>query len=180
VGNIRGGQERNSGEGGAIQPGCSRLSSRRLRLALTSVVIGSALVLIGASAAVALLSEIPVLTTPNGEYQPVAADGYLGWQQNTVQAPRTYHAYLKPAGESPIRLNLAGTRGAMGGIDGDTLVYQQFRFNPDVSDLKFFNLTTRTRSNPPVGVNTGQWEYFPSISEPWLLFGREANDGPRR
>ena len=36
------------------------------------------------------------------------------------------------------KVNAAGTNGANGGIDGDVLVYQQFKFKR--SDLKFFDL----------------------------------------
>jgi hypothetical protein len=57
-------------------------------------------------------------------------------------------------------------------------VYQQFKRG--ASDLKFFNLSSEGRSNPPRRVNTDQWEYWPSLSGRWLLFGRLYGSGTRR
>ena len=126
------------------------------------------------------VAELSVRATRAAETQPTADDGYLGWQQADPDQPNKFHAYVKPTGGAAFRVNPAGTRGAMGGIDGTTLVYQEFRFSPDLSDLMFFDLATRERSDPPTGVNTLRWEYFPSISGEWLLFGRQKiSDGSR-
>ncbi|MGH9893678.1 MAG: prealbumin-like fold domain-containing protein, partial [bacterium] len=38
--------------------------------------------------------------------------------------------------------------------------------------LYFFNLTTGQRSRLPKAVNSRHWEYWPSLSDPWLLFAR--------
>jgi hypothetical protein len=38
--------------------------------------------------------------------------------------------------------------------------------------VKLFDLVAKTASDPPVGVNTKQWEYWPSLDGDWLLFGR--------
>ena len=114
-----------------------------------------------------------------GEYQPVQGDTYLAWQQNTRQHPKHYDVFARPlAGGDKFKVNAAGTQGANGGIDGDVLVYQQFKRKR--SDLKFFDLDTRTRTSPPAGVNTDQWEYWPSFSGDWLLFARLYGNGARR
>jgi hypothetical protein len=58
------------------------------------------------------------------------------------------------------------------------LIYQQV--NARQSDLKIFDTVTHTRTNPPVGVNTPAWEYRPSISGAWFLFGRLKTATHRR
>ena len=75
------------------------------------------------------------------------------------------------------KVNAAGTQGANGGIEGDLLVYQQFERGR--SDLRFFDLGSKDRTSPPRGVNTRRWEYWPTISGQWLLFGRRAGDESR-
>ena len=76
------------------------------------------------------------------------------------------------------KVNAAGTKGANGGIDGTVLLYQQY--GKGKSDLKLFDLADRTRRSPPRGVNTKQWEYWPSMSADHLLFGRLNPKGVRR
>ncbi|HEX2267347.1 MAG TPA: hypothetical protein VHI97_03965, partial [Actinomycetota bacterium] len=70
------------------------------------------------------------------------------------------------------KVNAPGTNAANGGISGGRLVYQQFKGRR--SDLKLYSFASRRRSTPPRGVNTRSWEYWPSMSGKWLLFGRES------
>jgi hypothetical protein len=113
-----------------------------------------------------------------GEYQAVRGEDFLAWQQNTRKHPGHYDVFARPiSGGDTFRVNAAGTKGANGGIDGDLLVYQQF--DRGKSDLKFFDLRSKDRTSPPAGVNTRRWEYWPSMSGQWLLFGRLARDGSR-
>ena len=113
-----------------------------------------------------------------GEYQPVEGDDFIAWQQNSRAHPRHYDVYARPlGGGEEFKVNAPSTNGANGEIDGDRLVYQQFKRG--ASDLKFFNLSTKGRSNPPRRVNTDQWEYWPSLSGRWLLFGRLYASGTR-
>jgi len=58
----------------------------------------------------------------------------------------------------------------MGGIDPPTVAHQQVANGQ--SDIKLYNADTQNRSEPP-GVNTAQWEWGPSISGDWILFGRQ-------
>ena len=60
----------------------------------------------------------------------------------------------------------------MGGIDGTTIIYQQVKNGQ--SDLRMYNAATKVHSNPPAGFNTSWWEYSPTISGNWILFGRES------
>jgi Divergent InlB B-repeat domain len=114
-----------------------------------------------------------------GEYQPVEGDAFIAWQQNSRAHPRHYDVYARPlGGGEKFKVNAPSTNGANGEIDGDRLVYQQFKRG--ASDLKFFDLSSKGHSNPPRRVNTDQWEYWPSLSGRWLLFGRLYESGTRR
>jgi hypothetical protein len=114
-----------------------------------------------------------------GEYQPIRGGGWIAWQQNTRKRPTHYDLYVRPVpGGSKSRVNAKGLNGANGDIEDNLLVYQQFRRNG--SGLRFFDLTTHERSKPPAGVNTEHWEYWPSMSGQWLLFGRLMHNGSRR
>ncbi|MGH2675058.1 MAG: TolB family protein, partial [Actinomycetota bacterium] len=132
-------------------------------------ILGAILVLMASAGAVAA-QEIPVLTTAAGEFQPARGPNHFAWEQNTKARPRHYDVFVQPDGGSPIKVNGGRSNGAMGGIDGDLLVYQEFRKRK--SDLYFFNLTTGQRSRLPKAVNSRHWEYWPSLSDPWLLFAR--------
>lgn len=114
-----------------------------------------------------------------GEYQPIRGDNFLAWQQNSKNNPGHYDVYARSLdGGGKFKVNPTGTNGANGDIEGDRLVYQQF--NGRKSNLEFFDLVDRYHSNPPRGVNTDQWEYWPSMSGQWLLFGRLYDNGVRR
>ena len=114
-----------------------------------------------------------------GEFQGVRAGEFIAWQQNSRQSPGQYDLFARPlGGGGAFKVNAAGTKGANGGIDGDVLLYQEF--GKGKSDLKLFDLADRTRSSPPRGVNTKQWEYWPSMSGDHLLFGRLNPKGVRR
>jgi hypothetical protein len=114
-----------------------------------------------------------------GEFQGVRAGGFIAWQQNSRQSPSHYDLFARPLGGSGgFKVNAAGTNGANGGIDGTVLVYQQF--GKGRSDVKLFDLADRTRRSLPRGVNTAQWEYWPSMSGDHLLFGRLSPKGVRR
>jgi hypothetical protein len=115
-------------------------------------------------------TEHPVLTTPAGEYQPARGPNHLAWEQNTKNKPNHFDVYVQRDGGGPVRANPGRFNAAMGGIDDDLLVYQQYRKKR--SDLFLYDLNAATRFRLPRRVNSRQWEYWPSISEPWLLFGR--------
>lgn len=114
-----------------------------------------------------------------GEFQPVRGGGWIAWQQNTRKRPRHYDVLARSVENgSQFRVNPPGTNAANGDIEGDLLVYQQFEHRR--SGLRFFDLTTREWSKPPAGVNTDAWEYWPSTSGRWLLFGRLQRNTTRR
>ena len=138
----------------------------RIRLLLLAVTTAVSLIPYSAEAA----TERPVRTTPAGEFQPARGPNHFAWEQNTKAQPNHYDVLVQADGGGPVRVNAGRTNAAMGGIDGNLLVYQQYRKGK--SDLFLYDLTTGGRSRLPQRVNSRLWEYWPSISEPWLLFGR--------
>jgi hypothetical protein len=132
--------------------------------------------LVAAPVAYALLAQQPVKTTRLYEQLPAAqtASGvrYFAWTQNTVAHPRRNDAFLKRGAEVRVKLNTVG-HGYLGGIDAPLVVYQQVYRGQ--SNIKIYDADTHARSNPPTGVNTSDWEWEPSISGDWLLYGRQDN-----
>ena len=118
------------------------------------------------------LTQIPVLTTARSEQNPAAFGTYLSWNQNSAAKPNHPNAFLRN-GATTIQLNPAHTFGYAGGIDGSTVVFQQVSLKSQ-SDIRFYDAVTKVRSAPPAGVNTPAWEWSPSVSGNWLLFGRES------
>jgi hypothetical protein len=132
--------------------------------------------LVAAPVAYALLAQQPVKTTRLYEQLPAAqtASGvrYFAWTQNTAAHPRRNDAFLKRGAEVRVKLNTVG-HGYLGGIDAPLVVYQQVYRGQ--SNIKIYDADTHARSNPPTGVNTSDWEWEPSISGDWLLYGRQDN-----
>ena len=126
--------------------------------------------------AYALLGQHGVKTTRLYERYPAAASAggtkYFAWSQNSRAHPSHSDAYLKRGSQPRVKLNTKGF-GYLGGIDPPMVAYQQVvRGN---SNIKLYNADTHIRSNPPSGVNTSAWEWEPSISGEWLLYGRQSN-----
>jgi hypothetical protein len=142
---------------------------RPARFALS--LAGLCLVVIGVSGAAAGSSTpVPVKVSPRNEFAPAAGGGFFTWARSRRGHPRVYDVWAQQEGQAAFRVNPTGTSAYGGGIDGTTLVYQQVRrFD---SNLQFFDLVTRQRTNMPPGVNTSRWEWKPTISGDWLLFGR--------
>lgn len=112
------------------------------------LVVAAAAALIAVPAAYALLSQHGVKTTRLYEQLPAATEGstqYVAWSQNS-RAHRNH--------------------------DPPMVAYQQV-VNGN-SDLKLYDADAQTRTDPPAGVNTFDWEWEPSISGDWLLFARRA------
>jgi hypothetical protein len=163
-------------------PGSVRLprirSRHALAIALAFAMAVPFLALI-APRGMAASPEILVGKNRIGEFQGIRGDNYIAWQQNYRQDPTQYDVFARPidAGEA-FKINRRGTKAANGGIDGDMLVYQQF--GQGRSDLRLYDLRKRVPKTPPKGVNTPQWEYWPSMSNRLLLFGRLSANGIRR
>jgi hypothetical protein len=145
--------------------------STRKRIA--AVIVPLAVVAAVTATAWASVADTPVRAGRSHEELPSADGdaGYLAWTQNSAARPRHYDAFESLSGAPKVMVNATGTSGYNGGIDGTTLVYQQVRRGQ--SDLRLFDLARHQRSIP-AGVNTPQWEWRPSISGAWLMFGRET------
>ncbi len=119
-------------------------------------------------------TPVEVVATKATELQPAASTDYVAW---AVETRSGQNVYAKQTGQSRFRVNPTGTSGAVGGIDGTTLIYQEYG---RTSDIFFFDLTTKARTNAGAPINTRQWEYWPSVSGDWVLFGRLFRDNRRR
>lgn len=112
-----------------------------------------------------------VIATSARETDPAASTTHIAW---SVDTRRGQNVYAKPFDGARFRVNAQGMNGGMGGIDGTTLVYQEYIHEPDpISDLHFLDLESGARSDPPAAVNTDDWEHSPGLSGDKLLFGRQ-------
>jgi Divergent InlB B-repeat domain len=159
---------------GAAQAGVIARVTGRTRAFVAGVasLVAAVVTTTGASA-----EEIPVLTTPAGEFQPARGPSHFAWEQNSKKHPRHYDVLVRPDGGSTFKVNGGRSNGALGGIDENILVYQQFRRGR--SDVFFFDLATGDRTRPKL-VNSRHWEYWPSISDPWLLYARRMESDARK
>jgi len=126
--------------------------------------------------AAAATSPAPVKKSSRNEATPAAAGAYFSWAKSRRGRPRVYDVFAEQQGQPAFRVNAPNTSGYGGGIDGTRLVYQQVRNGS--SDILFFDLVARRRSDAPPGVNSNRWEWRPLISGDWLLYGRGAPYSP--
>jgi Divergent InlB B-repeat domain len=157
----------------------TRLRSRFRALvgAVAGALLAASVVGMGPTPPAGAATEIPVLTSSHGEFQPARGEGLLGWEQNSRRRPNEFDVMVRRDGSSPVRVNPGRSRAAMGDFAGGRLVYQQYRNRR--SDLRFYDLDTGARSKV-AGVNTRHWEYWPSMSGEWLLYGRWNRSGGAR
>jgi hypothetical protein len=139
-------------------------------------ILATAVALLAVPAAYALLAQHGVKTTRVYEQLPAAAtDGtteYFAWTKNSGAKPKHFDAFLTRTGDPRVKLNTKG-EAFVGGIDPPVVAFQQV-VNGN-SNLRLYNADTQTRTSPPAGVNTFDWEWEPSISGDWLLFGRQTS-----
>jgi hypothetical protein len=139
-----------------------------------TIILGLALAL--AMATGALAGTVSETFVEGGGGNQFAGDGnttYLTWSSNTTAHPQHYDALFRLlAGGSSSKMNAAGTQGFAGDINGITneAVYQQT--DGSSSDLYLYNLATETRAAAPDAVNSILWEWAPSVSDGYILYGR--------
>lgn len=97
------------------------------------------------------------------------SDGYLAW--GTVDRRERFRVWARKKGERRHRVHRASFDAAMGGVDGHRLVYQEVRPRGR-SNIRLYDMEERRRTNPGRKVNSGHWEYWPSLSGDWILFFR--------
>jgi hypothetical protein len=131
------------------------------------------------STAFAALPEQPVLTGVRNEQTPAAgntgSEDVLAWARSRSGHPHLFDAWVRVGTSPATKLNTAG-QGWMGGVDYPRVIYQQVRNGR--SNLFLYDLSDGSRPATPTGVNTAKWEWHPTISGDWLLFGRTNNSTP--
>ena len=135
-------------------------------LKLVGALACAGLLALSASAATA---PVPVKASSRNEVTPSAGGEYFAWAKSRRGTQRTFDVYVQRGSEPAIKVNAPRTEALGGGIDGTRLAYQEI--SKRNSNIRFFDLATRRRSSPP-GVNTKRYEWRPTISGDWLLFGR--------
>jgi hypothetical protein len=143
---------------------------RHLRSALT-LVLGCGVTWLAAPTPgnAGAVDPVPVVKTKKVEILPGAGAGWLAWSESRLKKRPQFNVVAQPDGGTPFRVNPPDTQGFDAFIEGDQLVYSQARGKPDIG---FFDLSSRTHTTPPSGVNTTQVEIVPSTSGDWLMFMR--------
>ena len=134
--------------------------------------LAAALLLGGSTAQAATV--VGVLTGSGSTWDPShavdAATGkpLLSW---TLYRRGVSAARLRIGTEPTLKLNRRGYGWAWS-LDAATKTagYQQDRHGN--SDVKLYDWSTGTRTNPGGAVNTPRWEYEPAVSGHWLVFAR--------
>jgi hypothetical protein len=133
------------------------------------------MLVISTSVAQALITPVKVLVEPALQWFPASDGTYLAYTTNTIEQPNTAYAKVtRLSTGATVRINAAGTEGFTGAFDpaSDKVIYQQANFKKGLSDLYFWDLSSRSRSKVP-GVNSGLWEFGPRISSTFVTFFRE-------
>jgi hypothetical protein len=122
------------------------------------------------------VEPVVVVDTDKPEIGPAASTTYLAW---IVFSGKNFNPSIRAeaiGSDASFRVNPRGTFAFTGGIDGSTLIYEQFT-ETQKSDLVMVDLSTQTQLEVPDGVNTDAVEFSPSISGSHLLFGRSIRHG---
>jgi hypothetical protein len=120
--------------------------------------------------AVTPLPQVTVRATRADEVTPSAGINGIAWAQRAATSSGFWSLFALVPVDGKVKVNAPGTSGFSGGFRDNEIVYQQVDGNR--SDIRFFNLFNHQRRNPPSGINTRFWEWHPTVSGDWLLFGR--------
>jgi hypothetical protein len=142
---------------------------------LLALVCALGTVMVSATPALAV-EPVVVVNTERPEIGPAASTTFLAW---VVFSPRFNPSVRAQAtgSDTSFRVNPRGTGAFTGGIDGSTLLYEQFVPGEGGSDLVMVDLSTRTELDLPDGVNTNASEFSPNLSGSHFLFGRSIRHG---
>jgi len=148
------------------------LSPKIHRAGLT-VVGGVVAFFLVAAPAHALIAPIRVKGGSGAQVLPAVNANDFGWSANSTARPNHYDAFAqRKSGGAIKKVNGPRTIGYMGAFDGDTstIFYQQVGgYSSDIYTDDFLAPGTRT---PVSAINTTLWEYQPSVSPGYILFGR--------
>ncbi len=116
----------------------------------------------------------PVRTSPASEEGPAASGSWLAWSQSAGVNPRpplsTTHVYVRRPDGRVVRVGPPNRYAQTGGIDGHTLVLQVY--DREFSRIARVDLESGHLRYYGGFVNDSGWQWRPSLSGPWLLFGR--------
>jgi hypothetical protein len=136
-------------------------------IAVVAVAI-AALLVTSASAA----TPLEVVRDEKGvdEQRPSRSDGYTVWDALDLDTFRQ-HSWVMADGGGTVRINPVGTQSDAAAIDGTTVAYVE-GMRGESRDIRFYDVVTQDRWDPPEGVNTDAHEGAPALFGDWLVFRR--------
>lgn len=156
----------------------TRIHSRRAALLLSGLV--ASLVVVATASAAISVSVSTVRDTAAYEWAPVANGNLLAWTQRPTASSTANVVMAKVDGGPAFKVNSAGTA-FTGGISGNVLVYQNVVNGQ--SNIRFYNLVTRSNIATPSEINTSANEFRPDFvgntTNGFLIFGRKSSTGTR-
>ena len=120
-------------------------------------------------------TPVKVVDTPAWEFGSATGGAFLAWSRGPTIAG-DYDLFVKRPGQAADVVNASRFQ-SVGNIElghltfGDILVYSVHPARGQ-SNIRFYDLSTGTVSNPPAGINTTRDEDNPAIAGDSLLFGR--------
>jgi hypothetical protein len=120
------------------------------------------------------LTPVKVLGGSGNQFSPWSDGTYLAYTQSAGGFSGQWIAKVtRLSGGTGVRINAPRTEGISGGFDPSTgkVVFQQFNRKKHVSDLYFWDPSTKRRTKVP-GVDTSAWEFDPRISATYISFFR--------
>ena len=140
---------------------------------IASLVVVALWVSVAQASPIRTLTPVKVLGGSGNQFAPWSDGTYLAYTYDSGRRPLIAKIMRLPAGAS-VRMNAPRTEGFAGGFDPTTgkVIYQQWNRKKGVSDLYFWDPSTRKRTKVP-GVNTSAWEFDPLISSTYISFFRE-------
>ena len=135
--------------------------------------LGAGLALLALSGGSSSVRPFPVVHGGGSDEGPVAENGWFAWMNSPTASliPPISHTvvYVRHRNGSKWRANPTGTFAETGGISGHTLVIQLI---DQGSELASVDLRTRALHLLPAPFNEQhRFEWRPSLSGPWLLYG---------
>lgn len=136
--------------------------------------IGLAVLLVAALAAPARAGGPTALVVePRNDVTPAMGRHYLAWARATGRFSDSPYR-VRVLDRETKTLTILNDRGSAfgGGFDGNAFVYQLAERGN--SDLRWINMKTGVRHGFPTSVNSRAWDFHPTVSGNWILFGRNA------
>jgi hypothetical protein len=137
-----------------------------------------AVIALSASAARAEVTPTLVVGGAGDQITPAADDGTVVWARSRSGDAGKYDLLAQVGSATPVKVNPTGTQGFGGSVEGSQVVYQEVSNDGTTSDVELYDLNTATRTDPAAGVNTDKWEWSPSVSGGYILFGRNVFRSP--